>query len=242
MIIQNPDGEPIRSLADWQALHSAEHWKPGRSAHAVADFVVNRDGATKLARTVAAVLGERVAFREASPELEIRFDRYGKGRFHDLGIRGETESGETLFVGVEAKVDESFGAYVADEWRNAQRIRERGERTRRPARISELCDRFQDGPGISEYDEVRYQLMHAAAGTVEAGADLSVLYIAVFATDDYDPAKGEANRQDYRTFIHRAGGTPTPNQTAAAESHNLNLNRKPLTTIYETFDFRTNPH
>ena len=240
MRIETSDGKPLRAMADWQAIHSAEHWKPGHSAHAIADFVVNRDGATKLARTVAAVLGERVAFREAAPELEIRFDRYPNGRVHDLGIRGETESGKTLFVGVEAKVDESFGAYVADEWRNAQRIRERGERTRRPDRITQLCDRFQDGPGIAPTDEIRYQLMHAVAGTVEAGADISVLYIAVFATDDYDPDKGESNRQDYRTFIARAGGTPTPNQTAAVESHNLNLNGKPLTTIYETFDRRAN--
>ena len=240
MRIETSDGKLLRAMADWQAIHKPAQWRPGRSAHAIADFVVNRDSAAKLARTVAAVLGERVAFREAAPELEIRFDRYGKGRFHDLGIRGETESGATLFVGVEAKVDESFGAHVADEWRNAQRIRERGERTRRPDRITELCDRFQDGPGISEYDEIRYQLMHAAAGTVEAGADVSVLYIAVFATDDYDPDKAEINRQDYRTFIACAGGTPTPNQTAAAESHNLNLSGKSLTAIYETFDRRAN--
>ena len=240
MTIQNPDGEPIRSLADWQALHRPKHWRAGRSAHAVADFMLNRDGARVLSRRVSAVLGERAEFREITPELEIRFDRHGKGRFHDLGIRGATESGATLFVGVEAKVDEMFGRYVSEEWRNATRTRQSGQRTRRPDRISELCDRFQDGPGISEYDEVRYQLMHAAAGTVEAGADVSVLYIAVFATDDYDPAKGEANRQDFRTFIARAGGTPTPNQRNAAESHNLNLSGKRLTTIYETFDFHAN--
>lgn len=240
MIIQTSDGKPLRSLADWQAVHDPKQWKPGRSAHAIADFIVNRDGALVLSRRVSAVLGERVAFREITPELEIRFDRYGKGRFHDLGIRGETESGKTLFVGVEAKVDESFGAHVADEWRNAQRILQRGERTRRPDRITELCARFQNGGGIAPTDEIRYQLMHGAAGTVDAGADLSVLYIAVFATDDYDPNKSESNRQDYQAFITRAGGTAIPNPYA--ESHNLNIGGKPLTAIYETFNSRANPH
>ena len=239
MKIVTSDGEPLRSLADWQAVHKPEQWKPGRSAHSVADFILNRNGARRLSQHVSEVLGESVKFHKITPELEVRFDRYGKGRFHDLGIHGETESGKSLFVGVEAKVDESFGPYVADEWRKAQRIVQQGRRTRLPDRISELCDRFQDGPGISPTDEIRYQLMHGAAGTVEAGADVSVLYIAVFVTDDYDDAKGEANFQDYRTFLNRAGASANPTANGGApESHTLNLSGKALTTIYEYFDLR----
>ena len=236
MRIETSDGKPLSSLADWQAIHKPAQWKPGRSAYSVADFIVNRDGARHLSRRVSAVLGESVEFHIITPELEVRFDRYGKGRFHDLGIRGETESGESLFVGVEAKVDESFGAHVADEWRKAQRTLQRGQRTRLPNRISELCARFQDGDGISPTDEIRYQLMHGVAGTVEAGADVSVFYIAVFATDDYDEEKGEANFQDYQTFLTRAAATPTLNQDRNAKSHTLNLSGKRLTTIYEYFN------
>ena len=240
MKIATSDGKPLRSLADWQAVHKPEQWKPGRSAHAVADFIANRNGARLLSRRVSTVLGESVTLHKIIPEHKVKFDRYRSPRVHDLGIYGETESGETLFVGVEAKVDESFGPYVADEWRKAQRILQRGKRTRLPDRISELCDRFQDGPGISPTDEIRYQLMHGAAGTVEAGADVSVLYIAVFVTDDYDPAKGEANFQDYQTFLNRAGATINPNQNRdrVYESHTLNLSGKTLTTIYEYFDLR----
>ena len=232
MRIETSDGKPLRSMADWQAVHNPEKWKPGRSAHAIADFIVNRDGARVLSRRVSAILGERAGFRKIIPEHKVAFDQYSNPRVHDLGIYGETESGKTLFVGLEAKVDEKFGEYVSVEWQNADTPSKRG-------RITQLCDRFQNVPGISEYDEVRYQLVYAVAGTVDAGADLSILYIAVFATDDYDPAKGESNRQDYRTFITRAGGTAIPNPYS--ESHNLNIGGKPLTAIYETFNSRAKP-
>ena len=229
MRIETSDGEPLRSLAEWQAVHKPEHWKPGRSAHSVADFIANRNGARRLSQRVSEVLGESVKFHKIIPEHKVKFDQYRNPRVHDLGIYGETESGKSLFVGVEAKVDEPFGNYVSEEWRKADTPSKRN-------RISQLCDRFQDGPGISEYDEIRYQLMHGAAGTVEAGADVSVLYIAVFVTDDYDPAKGEANFQDYQTFLNRAGATPNPNpnRDRAYESHTINLSGKTLTTIYNT--------
>ena len=229
MKIETSDGKPLRSLAEWRAVHKPEHWKPGRSAHSVADFIANRNGARRLSQHVSEVLGESVEFHKIIPEHKVKFDQYRNPRVHDLGIYGETESGKSLFVGVEAKVDEPFGAHVADEWRKANTPSKRN-------RISQLCDRFQDGPGISPTDEIRYQLMHGAAGTVEAGADVSVLYIAVFATDDYDPAKGETNFQDCQTFLNRAGATlnPNPNRDRAYESHTLNLSGKTLTTIYNT--------
>ena len=240
MKIVTADGKPIRSLSDWSTVHDPKHWVRGRSAYSVADFILNRNGARRLSQRVSEVLGESVTFHKITPEHKVKFDQYRNPRVHDLGIYGETESGKSLFVGVEAKVDESFGPYVADEWRKARRIVQQGRRTRLPDRISELCDRFQDGPGISPTDEIRYQLMHGAAGTVEAGADVSVLYIAVFVTDDYDEAKGIANFQDCRTFLNRAGATINPNQNRdrAYESHTLNMSGKALTTIYEYIDLR----
>ena len=214
MKIVTSDGKPLRSLADWQAVHKPEQWKPGRSAHSVADFIANRNGARRLSQHVSEVLGENVTFHKIIPEHKVKFDQYRNPRVHDLGIYGETESGKSLFVGEEAKVDESFGNYVSVEWRRADTPSKRN-------RISQLCDRFQDGPGISPTDEIRYQLMHGAAGTVEAGADVSVLYIAVFVTDDYDEAKGIANFQDYRTFLNRAGARPRTRPRTATARPNL---------------------
>ena len=221
------------TLGKWEKIHKPEHWKPGCSAYEVANFILYRNGADKLERKVSQVLGGPVQFDKITAECEVRFDRYGKGRFHDLGIRGETSSGKSLFVGVEAKVDEPFGSTVADEWQKGQQTIDRGERTRLPDRILELCGRFQDGPGISETDDVRYQLMYGTAGTVAADADVSVFYVAVFVTKAYDPVKGEANYDDYMKFICRAGGRETARNVIGATCHRLDLAGKPLTTIYD---------
>ena len=226
MRIQDSDGHPLKTLDDWEAIHDEGKWKRGRSAYEVANFIVNRNGVAKLARRVSQVLGDRVQFEQITPECEVRFDKHrGKGRVHDLGIRGQTRSGDSLFVGVEAKVDELFGETVAKEWQ---------ERTvGKENRILELCNRFQDGPGIRPTDPIRYQLMHGTAGTVAADADVSVFYIAVFVTGDYDPTKGEDNEEDYMRFIRRAGGIATAHNVSGATCHTLRLSGKRLTAIYE---------
>ena len=238
MRIENTEGKPLNCLDDWKSIHKPTQWKPGRSAYSVADFVVNRDGARKLRARVSSVLGAPVTFHKIIPEYEVKFDQHGKGRVHDLGIFGKTQSGKSLFVGVEAKVDEPFGANVADEWRKAQEIRESGEGTRLPQRIMQLCDRFNEGLGISECDEIRYQLLHGTAGTVDAKADVSVFYVAVFKTDCYDNAIGESNHRDYQQFIKRVGGVPKQDNGNGASSHDLTLGGKRLIAIYEYFDLR----
>ena len=207
----------------------------GRSAHSVADFIVNLGGARKLRERVSSVLGKPVAFTKLIPEYEVRFDRYGKGRVHDLGIFGETDSESSLFVGVEAKVDEPFGRYVSEEWRDANKKRNREENTNMPERITELCARFDGGPGINVDACIRYQLLYGTAGTVCAGADVSVFYVAVFHTDDYDKEIGRLNQRDYRKFIKQAGGEPMKDDDAGVSSHRLTVGGKSLVSIYEHF-------
>ena len=180
------------------------------------------------------MLGEPVVFLKLISEYEVKFDRYDNGRFHDLGIFGDTDSGSSLFVGVEAKVDEPFGRYVSEEWRDAIRVRNRGKRTRKPQRIEELCARF-DGPGINVDACIRYQLLYGTAGTVCAGADVSVFYVAVFQTDDYDEEIGRANRRDYLRFMEQAGGKPAEDNGVGASSYRLKVGRRPLVSIYEQF-------
>ena len=218
MIIEDSKGKQLRSLDDWEGLHEPEHWEPGRSAHSVADFIVNLGGARKLRERVSSFSGKPVAFSKLVPEYEVRFDRHGKGRVHDLGVFGETDSGSSLFVGVEAKVDEPFGRYVSEEWRDAIRVRNRGKRTRKPQRIEELCARF-DGAGINVDACIRYQLLYGTAGTVCAGADVSVFYVAVFQTDDYDKEIGRLNQRDYLRFMEQAGGKPAEDDGVGASSH-----------------------
>ena len=235
MIIEDSKGNQLRSLDYWEGLHEPEKWEPGRSAHSVADSIVNLGGPRKLRERVSSVLGKPVTFTKLIPEYEVRFDRYGKGRVHDLGIFGETDSESTLFVGVEAKVDEPFGRYVSEEWRDANKKRNREENTNMPERITELCARFDGGPGINVDACIRYQLLYGTAGTVCAGEDVSVFYVAVFQTDDYDKDIGKLNLRDYLRFMEQAGGKPAEDDGVEASSHRLTVDGRPLVSIYEHF-------
>ena len=235
MKIQDSTGKQLNSLDDWKGLHENEHWKPGRSAYSIADFIVNRQGARDLGERISSALGESVEFLQLIPEYEVRFDRYGKGRFHDLGIFGRTKSDKSLFVGVEAKVDESFGRYVSDEWQEAKELVRHGKPTFRPQRIRGLCAKFHGGPGIPTDPNIRYQLLYGTAGTTCVGKEISVFYVAVFLTDDYDHSIGESNRRDYRQFIEWAGGRPIGDDGLGASFHQLTVGDRPLISIYEHF-------
>ena len=101
--------------------------------------ISKRGGDKYLLARVSQLLSEPVVFNQAIPELEIRFDSYGKGRFHDLGIYGKgKDSGKSLFVGVEAKVDEPFGEIVKDVYARAMAQRGAGESTNLPDRVDDL--------------------------------------------------------------------------------------------------------
>ncbi len=237
MRIEDSEGEAVNNLEDWRILVTPnKNWQPGRSAHSLAEFVINQNGAYALRERVASVLDEPVVFDKAVPEHKVRFDKYRKRRAHDLGIFGKTDSGKSLFVGVEAKVDESFGNYyVSKEWARANKRKTDGKRTKKPERIQELCARF--GPSITEKsDDIPYQLLYSVAGTVDEIADLSVFYVAVFRTYAYDAGEGKKNHEDYRRFVDCAGGEPIPTDDDGVEVHVLEVGGKRLHAIHEYFN------
>jgi len=90
MDIIGPGGERIESMEAWARLYdsprSAHQWKEYRSAYSLAEFILNRNGASALQHRVGQALGEQVELERAFPEMEVRFDQFGRGRMHDLGI------------------------------------------------------------------------------------------------------------------------------------------------------------
>ena len=229
------EGKAVNGLGDWKTLISPKYWKPGRSACSLAEFIVDRNGADALRNRVAAVLGEPVVFDKGVPQQEVCFDEYRNGHVHDLGLFGKTKSGKRLFVGVDAKVDEPFGNFVSEEWAAADKVKKGGKITRKPERIRKLCARF--GPGVTEgSNDIRYQLLHGVAGTVDADADLFVFYVVVFRTGLYDAEKGKQNHEDYRRFVERAGGKPIQTGDDSAEAHVLTVGGKKLHAIHEYVD------
>ena len=237
MKIVSSRGSEISSLDDWPRPTKKNQWKEGRSAYSVADFILNRDGAAHLESRLSEVLRREVSISLITPEKEIRFDRYGRGRVHDLAIYGADSTGKTLFVGLEAKVDEKFGQTVQDRFEDAQKQLVRYPRSRAAERIKTLPAQFSPSLSLNSMLDIRYQLVHGTAGTVAARqengnpCDTYVFYVLVFKTSLYDEHVGQENHQDFMRFISRAGGSDLNHQDVKA--HSLTVDNKPLTCIYE---------
>lgn len=161
-----------------------------------------------MVNAIDAALGVRCVPVEGRIEWETRFDGAPAGpRVHDLGVFGSC--GEmSLFVGLEAKVDEAFGDTVAGAWGTAQAQLAAGATTNRPQRIQQLVDAFFPGQNPNACD-VPYQLLTAAAGTLAEGRDVSVFQVLVFVSSpSYDNQKGDANRAGFDRFLRAAGAPP----------------------------------
>lgn len=241
MKVRSGTGKEIAATRDWEdwfkSKRDPRQWKEGRSACSLADFIINRDGASHLESVLATVLGTRVLLDTGTPELGAKFDSYRNPAQLDLGIWGHTAEGKRLFVGVEAKVDEPFGDKTVGAYYQASLIdRNMGGGTSVPERIMDLVSLYASGPveeALRHIGPVRYQLLTGTAGTVAAGEEVSVFLVLVFRTSLYDEAKGEENRQDYQEFIERVLGTPIYGTSGRVVAHELAVGGRPLISIYE---------
>ena len=241
MKIESKDGKVINTLEDWASLYDtpqqSHQWKEHRSAYSVADFMLNRNGADRLQRRVSEAVEDSVSFERIVPEYEQRFDSFGRGRVHDLGIFGNTADGRSVFVGVEAKVDESFGPTVHDSYLQSKANQITGTSTNAPNRIEQLLAMHFSVPDVSMFD-VRYQLLYATAGTLAANAEISVLYVVVFKTPLYDESVGANNYRDYIHFVNKVGGEPVALDDKGAIAHEIMFDDRPLICVHEYFDLR----
>ncbi len=232
-MIRDNNGRPINTMEDWAEIFAAGnkiiHWQEGRSAYSIADYVTNHHGLEKIKSRVEEVLGEIIKIDHAIPEVEIRFDDYGQGRVHDLGIYGENKS---IFIGVESKVDELFGNTILDAYLDASIKNIGGESTKAPNRIEDLLALHYGKPDKSVFN-LRYQLLYSTVGTIEATYEKSVLYIIVFKTHSYDDIKGIDNYRDYLSFLNSLQAEELPCTRQDSMVHKVIIGGKDLYTIYE---------
>ncbi len=218
----------ISNLSEWGEIvftgKKKVHWKKGRSAYSLADFIINENGVSEIKELVSPFINENFNLEKGIPELEVRFDKHGHGREHDLGIWGTTQSGKRIFIGVEAKVDESFGDTIASAYHKAKAKELNGEATNAPKRIEELLTFNFDKIKESDF-QLRYQLLFYTAGTLWIDADIHIMLILVFKTDDYDSKKGLKNYNDLVNFLKKADA-----KTLGENTYQLN---KELTLIYK---------
>lgn len=200
-------GQPLRTLADWQALHPALHWKAGRSAMELAR---SWSEATGIPATVAESLarGPFGDLRLSRGIAECKTDVPGRGRPSqtDLMVEALAPDGRRIVLGVEGKVDESFGPIV-ESWL-ADTDSDRSARNKLE-RLRGLCA----GLGLDESGDavraLRYQLLHRTyAALVHAkqwNADIAVLLVHSFAA-----GPDTTNREAFAAFLSELGVIDTP--------------------------------
>ena len=240
MTITNPDGSEITTMEQWSERVNSSHWKPGRSAYSLADFVMNRGGAGVLRKRISSVLSQPVTLDTAIPEYGAKFDSHGGSPSKlDLGIFGRIEGESSLFLGLEAKVDERFGSdTVCKRYQRAVNYLEENPRSKAAARVRDLLSDYfgeTEEPCDSAFSDIRYQLLTSTAGTVAVGADISVFYVLVFETDLYNPERAAENLGDYERFIEAAGGRVIPQGEGGFDAYEISMAGKRMICVYDHF-------
>ena len=236
MEIKNKTNQPIENMEDWviKTPIQKKDWVEGRSAYSLADFILNKNGTDKIRGVVENLLKDEVVFERAIPELEVKFDKFsGRGRFHDLGIYGKTKSdSKSIFVGVESKVDETFGQTISEKYIAAITERLNGNNTNAPDRVENLLKQNFGGKIREKYFDMRYQFLYSTMGTLEVKKDISILFIIVFKTNSYDEMKGKENYRDYCQYIQNVDSTKISCDFDNVEAHKLIVDNRALFSVY----------
>ena len=143
---------------------------------------------------------ENFILQTAQPEKSSRFDNYSKQRIHDLAIYGKTDSGKSIFVGVEAKVDETYNSNLSKIYDKAKSEQLNGKSTMIPQRIEELIKNYF--PGLSTHSSVRYQILYAIAGTLCEQCNFNILLFLTFKTCKYKKVAAQRNKKDLMDILN----------------------------------------
>lgn len=239
MIYKDKNGIEIQNIKEWKEhffnKEKEMHWVKGRSAYSIADFMMNRNGEKTITDIVSQILNEEIILEIAYPEMEVRFDDFGHGREHDVGIWGKTNSNKNVFIGLEAKVDESFNKPIIDTYLDAKCKELNGVSTNAVKRIDGILKRCYKTVK-PECFNLRYQLLYSTLGTIDAKndtgyADISIMMIMVFKTGDYNDEKGKDNHHDYLQFI-KSFEHDKILLNGNSEAHSLSIRGKKLYSVY----------
>lgn len=196
---------PITNLGQWEKIVRKEHWKDRKSAKELAKIWMETKG-----EYLEGLIGskdefEGIKFKLASPEYESKFDDYGSGRNHDLLVLAEDKKGEVL-ISLEAKVEEGFDERIEDKYYTYLFKRINGEPTYLPDRIEGLLASVFKRKMDKEVFNLRYQLLHAVAGTVaeakKRNINKAILLVNTFWARDVEYSNAyKRNTDDLNQFL-----------------------------------------
>lgn len=215
----------IRNLDDWRRLagpKSANQWVPGRSAMECARAWCG-DGEIILPREILSLLNSLqptrgVTLLHGEPEKRIPFDdSESEPRNADVAFLARAVSGKVVAITIEAKADETFGqtfqeALASGVERTLSGMKSNAVRRAEglanallpPRRFGKKVPKELRTPAVGL---LRYQLLTAVAGTLafaeQSHADLALLIVHEFVTDETEDRFHRANARDLDAFVTR---------------------------------------
>jgi hypothetical protein len=226
---KKPKVSDIPNYASWREAFilndSPIHWKEGRSAQSLAeDFMLNnKPGRDMLVQIVEQVTGEKIAGQvQVCIEHESVIDGFqGSGRMQDLAAFGNLRSNHSFFIGLEAKVDETFDKTIGEKALIIEEYRAKHPTTKQHERLMNLLQEFlhlqfdkSSFPVLPDVPDViknlRYQLLYYLAGSFREDADIIFLPVVVYKSNGlhfecYDSTIGSQNQNDYENFRKALG-------------------------------------
>lgn len=207
-------GESIDSYDKWKAVykeHDSRHWRLGKSAESLAWFIEECNGLnvikdkTNEALRQANIDDEVLSFTFGEIEHASRIDDANNQRKQDLALKGTTQKGAKFFIGIEAKVQETFGSKIKDAIKQAQKYKREHKNSKSVAekRIKDLVDKYLDCTH-NEAGELRYQPLHTLAGTANETGDINIMIATSFNTKQFKSRK--KNESDFNDFMRKVRG------------------------------------
>ena len=201
----------ITTVEEWYQFAppkaKGKHWKDGRSAKSLAQFMTDKNQVKKLEDILVELEYDTNGVISCTPEANTVLPCKGNGRNHDLLMIGED-----FVVGIEAKVSEPFGEEISTELIEAS--------DNKKGRIDKLANELF-GCKINEVKdglELRYQLLTGVYGTLleaENNKKSKALFLVIVFTDGLTSEDENAvnrNNDDFKNFckcinLSEEGGT-----------------------------------
>lgn len=194
----------ITTVEEWYQFAppkaKGKHWKDGRSAKSLAQFMTDKNQVKKLEDILVELKYGTNGVISCTPEANTVLPCKGNGRNHDLLMIGED-----FVVGIEAKVSEPFGEEISTELIEAS--------DNKKNRIDTLANKLF-GCKINEVKdglELRYQLLTGVYGTLreaENNKKSKALFLVVVFTDGLTSEDENAvnrNNDDFKNFCQQIG-------------------------------------
>ena len=258
LIIKNSLGRELSSIEEWrdgfiEVDGKPMHWKEGYSAHSLAKFFIEKGGEKWLSDTLRVLLGTQIQYNEAEIEHASKVDSFQGGqRMQDLAIWGLTGDGKSVFVGIEAKVLETFDKTIEEAITEAKKTLKTKPTSNGINRINGILEYLFPGKALISVKHLRYQLSHYFVGGLREApslsisrkqynekrplADIVVLPVLAFQTKHYeeDPNIGENNKKDYLNFCESIDGMEHLKNSSLKNAFHKTVEGREFYTFYET--------